>query len=206
MELKKLLESQNWSDSSLSYEGAELSAAIREKTKAPVKRVLANGKRSLWLNGMFFLAFGLVYLLVPNELTLLACLLICGCYLFVFLSVLLALSSNPEPRLENNIKRVLEEALAFDEKVNRFQCQNFSIILSVAYLGGSFLGLGVQGWDFTKLLEKWPVLIIFGAGTIAIYFFSKTRLFAKTNRSFNPNYHNSKRFIKEQLAILNENS
>ena len=28
MELKKLLESQNWSDSNLSYEGAELSAAM----------------------------------------------------------------------------------------------------------------------------------------------------------------------------------
>ncbi|SFR34790.1 hypothetical protein SAMN04490243_0887 [Robiginitalea myxolifaciens] len=203
MELKKLLESQNWSDSQLSYDDAELITAIREKTKAPVKRVLANGKRSLWLNGLFFLAFGLIYLLLPNELTLLACLLICGCYLFVFLSVLLALQANPEPRLENNIKQVLEETLAFDETVNRFQCRNFSVILTVAYLGGSFLGLGVQGWNFAKLIEKWPVLIIFGIGTVAVYLFSRTRLFTKANRYFTPHYHNSKKFVKEQLEILN---
>lgn len=206
MDFKTLLESAGWEDSELSYDDATLESDIGKRMKRPVEVVLNNSKRSLILNGLFLVGFSLIYLIYPQELVLLPVLLITGCYLVMIISVIYGLARLPKPDMNQNIKRSLLGVLEYDNAINSFQCRFFSLIISVAFVGGFILGLALVGWTFEKLIDKWPVIIFLLIATIGMYYLAETKGFRSFNRKLNPNYFKSKNFIKQQLEILNNDN
>lgn len=203
MDLKTLLNNNNWEQSDLSYANADLLKEIAQKTKKPIQKVLENSKKAIVLNSIILLCFLFFYLFFPNPITTLATLIIAAVYLFTIGSLVYGLSTLEKPNLNQNIKKALEDIIAYDKKMYAFQCNNVSLIITASFIGGFLLGLGFQGFTLEKILDKWEVLVILGLGTIGMYYWSKTKSFRAFNRSFNPTYFKSKSFIKEQLEILN---
>ncbi len=206
MDLKTLLNEAHWDSSNLSYDNSTLKEDIKMKTKKPIRRVLDNAKRAIVLNSIFVIAFLAVYFIVPNQVTLIAVAIITGCYLLTIGSMVYGLFTLKEPNLNQEIRPALEDILRYDEAINAFQCKYFSWIITGAYAGGFLLGIGIQGKSMSQLLDKWPLLIIWVAGAVGVYFYSKTKGFRSFNRSLNPNYFKSKNIIKEQLQLLNSES
>ncbi|MDC7996518.1 hypothetical protein [Gilvibacter sediminis] len=204
MDLKTLLDNASWDSSELSYTSSSLKADIRKKTEAPMLRVLGNSKRAIILNCIFFVAFIVVYFMVPNTITLLAVGLVVLCYLSMISSLVYARSTLKAPNLNQDIKGALQDIIRYDAAINAFQCNYFSWIITTAYAGGFLLGLGIKGRTLSELIEKWPLLIFWVVGGIAIFYLSKTKGFRRFNRSMNPSYFNSKDIIKTQLQLLNE--
>lgn len=206
MDFKTLLDDAGWENSEFSYDDAALEAEISKKTQRPVARVLNNSKRSLILNGLFFVGFGLIYVIFPRQLVLLPVLLITGCYLVMLISIIYGMVNLPKPNMNQNIKSALQEVLDYDRAINSFQCRFFALIITVAFIGGFILGLGLQGWTYAKLFDKWPVFIVMAVAAVGMYYLANTKALRSFNRKMNPNYFKSKNFIKQQLEHLNNDS
>ena len=203
MDLKTLLNDNNWSSSELNFDADSISKEITEKSQKPIQFVLNNAKKSILMNSIFLVAFFIFYLFFTNTITTIAIAIIAAVYLFTILSLVIGLINLEKPNLNQNIKDALKDIIRFDEAINRFQCKNYSLIISTSFIGGFLLGLGTQGYTISKLLDKWGLILFLIVGAVGIFYWSKTKSFKSFNRSFNPNYFKSKAFLKEQLQILN---
>ena len=203
MDLKTLLNDARWQHNNLSYETTTLEDEITRKTQKPIQRVLGNAKRGIRLNTIILVVFLGLYFIFPNPTSLLAILLITGCYLFILITLIYGLVTLKEPDLNQDITKALKAIIQYDDALYKYQCKYFSVTLTIAYMGGFLLGLGFQGYTPMLIIEKWPLLIILVAGAAGMYYYSKTKAFKSFNRSLNPNYFRSKNILKEQLEILN---
>ena len=204
MELKKLLDDNNWDDPVLEINESSLAKSRRSGIQKGIRKLFLNYYKSIGLNLSFLIITVSLYFFRPIPDILLPIFIISSCFIYLLITVVLHLLGREKLDPTLSLKVLLESTLAFNKKIHRNVCAYQSYIFSASFLGGFLMGIILQGWTLEKIIAEPIVLSILGVGTIGAYFLSKSTNFAQFNRSMNPGYVKAKKYLEEQLDALKE--
>jgi hypothetical protein len=204
MELKNLLNSQNWETSDLDYNTKTIEDELRKGINARVTELFRHYYRSLVLNSFFLLATIAVYFAKPSLDIILPLSLIGLCYIFLVGNVAWQLLFDQRPDHLADIQTTLRATIAYNQRMYRRQCRYFSLITTTSFAGGFLLGLILRGRSLEEIFTHPIVTSIIVISSVLIYFFSRTPSFRKLNQKLNPRYHRVKNDLEQQLKELED--
>lgn len=199
MELQTLLDK---SISDLSVTNVDLERAIRPGGVLAVRTLYGTYVKGLILNGVLLASTIILYLFNPSIEYLIPMLLIGSAFAYLTIDTGIKLYQNPQPDLNQDIRTVLERSLEINKKILLNQCNHLSVLTTMSFVGGLFLGLANRGRTIDALLQKPIILLVLLILTIGFYFVTRTTSFKSLNKKINPQYYNSLSVIKEQLYML----
>ncbi|MEM9324553.1 MAG: hypothetical protein AAGA85_02810 [Bacteroidota bacterium] len=202
MALIDLLNKQGWERSDLGYTSAELEKDLKPQVVSKVRILFRHYYLSLSLNGFFLLVTVGLYFLRPIPDMLLPVGIITSVFGFLIVSVVRQLVAQERIDTTQNVRQVIESSLAYNAQINANVCRYHSVISTLSAIGGYLLGLILQGWTLHKLLDKPIVLVVMLLVAFAGYYLTKSRGFRKYNRALNPHYFKAKKYLEEQLRVL----
>lgn len=202
MELQSLLHNSGWERSTLDYSLDRIEQNTRSEINRNIKKLISNHYKGLALNVAFLLITVLFYVLNPVVDYLVPVVLIGGCFLFITVSLVIGISGKEKIDYTQPMVAVLSNVLNYNNQVYSRHCNYYSALMTTSFVGGFLLGILVQGWTFKMMTEKPVIFVILGALSTGFYFLSKTTSFRKMNRIFNPDYFKSKKYLEEQLTLL----
>lgn len=200
MELKSLLDSQNWGQGTT--DATVMSQAMKRKINMGLKKLGTHYRRAILINVVFLAATLSIYAFLPVYDVLVPTGIVLGCSSITSYYAVWQYRNFHEIDKDQGLKLVLEKTLKSDIAINRKIQRISSVIFTCSFLGGFFLGAIVQGWRFENTLEKPHMPIIGSLLTIGFYFFTKTKSFRSFHRFLNPHYRRNRKFLEEQYFQL----
>lgn len=202
MELINLLKKKNWDESAPPFTDLEIQKAMRNKVRFNVELLYRSYFTGLGLNLLFILIFLVIYWLNPRIEFLIPLALIIGSFLFIAINLSVTLIQNEPIDTSNDLKTVLKEALSLNNKIYQNLCSHTTMIWTLSFFGGLFLGLAFQGWTIETFIEKPIIFPVLSALTIGFYLWVKSTSFKNLNKVLNPKYIEAKSYLEQQLEIL----
>ena len=154
MELKTLLETQQWTNAGMDLTQLMISRSTRSTIDKNMKVVVANNYKALILNALFLCFFVFIYVFNPKIEFLIPTILIVSCFLFLIVGVWKGITSLNKIDYSQSLVMLLSTFLNTNKEVFRLQRQYHAMVLVQSFLGGFLLGLAFQGWTVEKALSK----------------------------------------------------
>ena len=199
MELKSLLDNQNWSE----VKRPDLN--LTSPARSELGRLKRHYIRSVLICSLLLIFSLGIYFTDPRIEMLIPAILITSSFIFTVYQAVKQYTGYIHIDKDQELKVVINEVLKADREVNRSVRKAARIIYINSFIGGFLLGLFLSGWTFQTMLDKpliFPVLIILTAG---FYFFTKSKRFSQFYRIFNSGYGKTRKRLEEQLRLLEEN-